>query len=52
MELKGRVYHMIVRPALLHGVECWPIRSPKVDGSRDKDDSVDVRLYKIRKIGN
>ena len=25
-KLKGRVYRVVVRPALLYGTECWPIK--------------------------
>ena len=28
--LKGRVYRMLVRLALLHGTECWPIKKAQV----------------------
>ena len=24
--LKGKVYRMVVRPAILYGLECWPLR--------------------------
>jgi len=24
--LKGKVYRMVVRPAVLHGSECWPLK--------------------------
>jgi len=30
LRLKGRVYRMVVRPALLYGVECWPIKKTQV----------------------
>ena len=30
LKLKGRVYRMVVRPALLYGVECWPIKKSQV----------------------
>ena len=30
LRLKGRVYQMVVRPALLYGVECWPIKKTQV----------------------
>jgi len=28
--LKGRVYRMVVRPAVLYGYECWPIKKTQV----------------------
>jgi len=28
--IKGRVYRMAVRPALLYGAECWPIKKTQV----------------------
>jgi len=28
--LKGRVYQMVVRPALLYGADCWPIKKTQV----------------------
>jgi len=28
--LKGKVYRMVVRPAILHGSECWPIKKTQV----------------------
>jgi len=46
--LKGKVYCMVVRPAVLYGSECWPLKknaSSKADGSRDEDAKVDVWLY-------
>jgi len=30
LRLKGRVYRMVVRPALLYGAECWPIKKTQV----------------------
>ena len=30
LRLKGRVYRMVVRPALLYGAECWPIKKSQV----------------------
>jgi len=30
LRLKGRVYRMVVRPALLYGAECWPIKKSHV----------------------
>jgi len=26
VRLKGKIYHMVVRPVLLYGAECWPIK--------------------------
>ena len=34
--LKGKVYRVVVRPAVLYGSECWPLKKDaglKVDGS-------------------
>ena len=34
--LKGKVYRMVVRPVVLYGSECWPLKKeagPKIDGS-------------------
>ena len=28
--LKDKVYHMVVRPAVLYGSECWPIKKTQV----------------------
>ena len=39
--LKGKVYQMVVRSAILYGSECWPLKKnagSKVNGSRDEDD--------------
>jgi len=30
LRLKGRVHRMVVRPTLLYGVECWPIKKTQV----------------------
>jgi len=30
MGLKGKVYRVVVRPALLYGLECWPIKKTQV----------------------
>ena len=30
LRLKGRVYRMVVRPALLYGAECWPVKKTQV----------------------
>ena len=32
LRLKGKVYRMIVRPALLYGAECWPVKSGAFKG--------------------
>ena len=32
VRLKGKVYRMLVRPAVLYGSECWPIK--KTQGQR------------------
>jgi len=34
LRLKGRVYHMIVRPTLLYGAECWPIKKSQLQRMR------------------
>ena len=34
LRLKGIVYCMVVRPALLYGVECWPIKKLHVQRMR------------------
>ena len=28
--LKGKVYRMVVRPAVMYGAECWPIKKAQV----------------------
>ena len=28
--LKGKVYRTVVRPAILYGLECWPIKKTQV----------------------
>ena len=30
MGLKGKVYRMVVRPAVLYGSECWPMKKTQV----------------------
>jgi len=30
VRLKGKVYHMVVRPAVLYGAKCWPIKKTQV----------------------
>jgi len=30
IRLKGRVYCMVIRPAVLYGAECWPIKKTQV----------------------
>jgi len=34
LRMKGRVYRMVVRPILLYGVECWPIKRSQVQRMR------------------
>ena len=34
LRLKGRVYRMVVRPALLYGEECWPIKRSHIQRMR------------------
>ena len=29
-KLKGKFYRLVVRPSLLYGVECWPIKKTHV----------------------
>ena len=29
-KLKGKFYRLVVRPSLLYGVECWPIKNAHV----------------------
>ena len=28
--MKGKVYRMVVRPAVLYGSECWPLKKTQV----------------------
>jgi len=30
VELKGKVYRVVVRPAILYGAGCWPIKKAQV----------------------
>ena len=30
VRLKGKVYHTVVRPAILYGSKCWPIKKTQV----------------------
>ena len=34
LRLKGRAYHIVVRPALLYGAECWPVKKSHVQRMR------------------
>ena len=34
LRLKGKIYRMVVRPALLYGAECWPIKKAQVQRMR------------------
>ena len=34
LRLKGRVYRMVVRPTLLYGAECWPVKKFHVQRMR------------------
>ena len=34
LRLRGRVYRVVVRPALLYGAECWPIKKTQVQKMR------------------
>jgi len=40
--LKGKVYLIVVRLALLYGLESKTNSSPQDDGSKGEDDSLDV----------
>ena len=42
IRLKGEVYRTVVRPAILYGSECWPIKKTQVQRLRD------VEMRKIR----
>ena len=48
--LKGKVYRMVVRPAVLYGSECWPLKKTQVQRLTvaEMDDKVDVWLYEDR----
>jgi len=34
LRLKGKIYRMVVRPALLYGSECWPIKKAQIQRLR------------------
>jgi len=34
LRLKGKVYHMVIRPDLLYGTDCWPIKKSQVQRMR------------------
>jgi len=42
LRLKGRVYRMVVTPALLYGPECWPIKKSQVQRMR----VVEIRMIR------
>lgn len=46
-KFKGKFYKVIVRPSMLHGVECWMIKnsSQENESSRDVDIEIDVWTY-------
>jgi len=34
LRLKGRVYRMVIRPTLVYGAECWPVKSSHIQRMR------------------
>lgn len=43
--LKGKFYIVVVRPTLLYGVECWPVKNAhvkKVERNGDENAQMDV----------
>ena len=40
IRLKGKFYKVAIRPALLYGTECWPV---KKGSGRDENAQVDVQ---------
>ncbi|KAF3660389.1 putative OTU domain-containing protein-like isoform X1 [Capsicum annuum] len=44
-KLKGKFYRVVVRPALLYGAECWPVKNSHIqknEGGRNADVALDV----------
>jgi len=55
MALRGRVYHIVIRPALLHGSEWWPQKKTisEFDSNRSEDDSVGkIKETRLRWFGH
>ncbi|KAG5631502.1 hypothetical protein H5410_003219 [Solanum commersonii] len=43
--LKGKFYRVVVRPALLYGVECWPVKNAHVQKCMSGDEDVEMDVW-------